>query len=839
MGHEAGTESAVAERGLSTADVARRVAEGATNNVPPRAGRGTWDIVRANVFTRINAIFAVLAVIVFSTGYLLDGLFAGLIVANSILGIVQELRAKRTLDRLAIVGQARPYVRRDGRTVPLAPTEIVLDDVIELGPGDQIVVDGDVLAADALEVDESLLTGEADPIVKGPGSEVLSGSFVASGSGLYRATKVGREAHAAQLEEEASRFTLVNSELRNGINTILKVITWLLVPAGLLSVYNQLSGRQTLPDALRGMVAALVPMVPEGLVLMTTIAFAVGVVRLGHRSCLVNELPAIEGLARVDVVCADKTGTLTENAMELAEVRALPLAASGGAPHPGAGPETADGGADPALAAQALSVLALSALARADPRPNASLRAIAEAFPDGPDWRAEETLPFSSARKYGGARFAGHGSWLLGAPDVLLPPRSPAREEAEDLGTRGLRVLLLARADRLAASSDAVGPGDDASGGLGPRGTVPLGVEPLALVVLAQKVRADARATLAYFAAQRVTVKVISGDNAASVGAVARQLGLPGADAPVDARTLPEDDGGRLASVVDERAVFGRVTPAQKRSMVGALQARGHTVAMTGDGVNDVLALKDADIGVAMGEGSPATRAVAQIVLLDNSFATLPHVVGEGRRVIGNIERVANLFLTKTVYSVLLALLVGVPGLIGLEPLPFPFLPRHVTITGWFTIGLPAFVLSLAPNHDRARPGFVGRVLRMAVPAGIVIAVASFTCYLLVRPSMADGAATQVQASTSALITLIAIALWVLAIVARPFEWWKVLLVGAMMAASFAMFALPVTQQLFELDPGNAGHTATALACAAAGIAVVELGWWVDGWLRRAKATRG
>ncbi|WP_336854693.1 HAD-IC family P-type ATPase [Sinomonas albida] len=850
MGHEVGTESAVAERGLNAADVAQRVAEGATNNVPPRAGRSTWDIVRANVFTRINAIFAVLAVIVFSTGYLLDGLFAGLIVANSILGIVQEVRAKRTLDRLAIVGQAKPYVRRDGRTVPLAPTEIVLDDVIELGPGDQIVVDGEVLAADALEVDESLLTGEADPIVKAPGSEVLSGSFVASGSGLYRATKVGREAHAAQLEEEASRFTLVDSELRNGINTILKVITWLLVPAGLLSVYNQLSGRQTLPDALRGMVAALVPMVPEGLVLMTTIAFAVGVVRLGRRSCLVNELPAIEGLARVDVVCADKTGTLTENAMELAEVRALPLAASGGAPHPGAGTETADGGGEPALAANALSALALSALAlsalaRADPRPNASLRAIAEAFPDDPRWRVEETLPFSSARKYGGARFAGHGSWLLGAPDVLLPAGSAARDEAEDLGTRGLRVLLLARAGRLAASVDAVGPADVESSSFGPRGTfppgitVPPGIEPLALVVLAQKVRADAPATLAYFAAQRVTVKVISGDNAASVGAVARQLGLPGADAPVDARTLPEDDGGRLARVVDERAVFGRVTPAQKRSMVGALQARGHTVAMTGDGVNDVLALKDADIGVAMGEGSQATRAVAQIVLLDNSFATLPHVVGEGRRVIGNIERVANLFLTKTVYSVLLALLVGVPGLIGLDPLPFPFLPRHVTITGWFTIGLPAFVLSLAPNHDRARPGFVGRVLRMAIPAGIVIAVASFACYLLVRPSVADGVATQVQASTSALITLIAIALWVLAIVARPFEWWKVLLVGAMMAASFAMFALPVTQQLFELDPGNAGHTATALACAAAGIAVVELGWWVDGWLRRIRATRG
>ena len=817
MGNEVGTASAVSMPGLSAEDVARRVAEGLTNDVPPRASRSAWDIVRTNVFTRINAIFAVLAVIVFSTGHFLDGLFAGLIVANSIVGIVQELRAKRTLDRLAIVGQAHPHVRRDGVTAALAPAEIVLDDVIELGPGDQVVVDGEVLTAGGLEVDESLLTGESDPVVKAPGSMVLSGSFVSSGSGLYRATKVGREAYAAQLEEEASRFTLVNSELRNGINTILKVITWLLIPAGILSVYNQLTGRQALPDALRGMVAALVPMVPEGLVLMTTIAFAVGVVRLGRRSCLVNELPAIEGLARVDVVCADKTGTLTENAMGVSEVRAAP-----GRPESGVD----DDGAGLALAAQALS-----ALAAADPRPNASMRAIAEAFPDSPGWRAEETLPFSSARKFGGAHFEGHGTWLLGAPDVLLGHGTPVREEAEELGARGLRVLLLARAERLPV------PNGSAAAGTGSAVVVPE-VQPAALVVLEQTVRDDAAPTLDYFAAQHVAVKVISGDNAASVGAVARQLELPGADAPVDARTLP-DNGEPLAEVVDSGTVFGRVSPGQKRAMVQALQSRGHTVAMTGDGVNDVLALKDADIGVAMGDGSPATRAVAQIVLLDNRFATLPHVVGEGRRVIGNIERVANLFLTKTVYSVLLALMVGVPGLIGLDPLPFPFLPRHVTITGWFTIGLPAFILSLAPNHDRARPGFVGRVLRMAIPAGIVIAVACFTSYLLVRSSTADGGPTQVQASTSALITLIAIALWVLAIVARPYEWWKIALVVVMMAASFAMFALPITRQLFELDPSHTGYTLTALACAAVGIVLVELAWWVDGWLRRSRAVRG
>ncbi|SEO97671.1 HAD-IC family P-type ATPase [Amycolatopsis saalfeldensis] len=770
-------------QGLSAAEVAERIAGGRTNDVPSRVSRGSWEIVRANVFTRINAIFGVLAVIIFSTGYLLDGLFAGLIVANSVVGIVQELRAKRTLDRLVIVGQVRPTVRRDGVSREVPPGELVVDDVVEVGAGDQIVVDGEVLAAEALEVDESLLTGESDPVVKHPGEEVMSGSFVVAGSGAYRATKVGRESYAVRLAEEAGQFTLVDSELRRGIDKILKVVTYVLVPAGALSIYNQLSGSQALPDALRGMVAALVPMVPEGLILLTSVAFAVGVVRLGGRQCLVNELPAIEGLARVDVVCADKTGTLTENAMRLAEVRPLG--------EPDVAPETV-----------------LAALAAADPRPNASLLAIAEASPPAPGWTAGSVTPFSSARKWSGASFGEHGDWVLGAPDVLLDAGSAERAEAERIGARGLRVLLLGRA--------------------GPAAGAPGGVTPVALVVLEQKIRDDARETLDYFAEQGVAVKVISGDNAVSVGAVARTLGLPGADTPVDARTLPEDPG-QLAGELEGAAVFGRVTPAQKRAMVAALQSRGHTVAMTGDGVNDVLALKDADVGVAMGAGSPATRSVAQIVLLDNAFATLPYVVGEGRRVIGNIERVASLFLTKTVYSVLLALIVGVPGLIGYDAVPYPFLPRHVTIVGWFTIGLPAFVLSLAPNNDRARGGFVGRVLRTAVPAGIVIGAASFTAYVLVH----SGATDQVQASTTALITVMALALWVLGVVARPYTWWKAGLVAAMVLISGLMFVVPLSRRLFLLDPGNGAYTLTALACAAAGIVLIELSRWIAGGLRR------
>jgi cation-transporting ATPase E len=764
--------------GLTTAEVRERIAAGQSNDVPARASRTVWEIVRANVFTRINAIFGVLFAIILVVGPLQDGLFGGLIVVNSAIGMIQELRAKRTLERLAIVGQARPRVRRDGATREIMPNEVVLDDVIELGPGDKIVVDGLVLAAEALEVDESLLTGESDPVVKHPGDQVLSGSFVVAGTGCYRATKVGREAYAAKLAEEASKFTLVNSELRNGINKILKFITYLLVPAGALTIYNQLAGDDALPDALRGMVAALVPMVPEGLILLTSIAFAVGVVRLGQRQCLVQELPAIEGLARVDTVCADKTGTLTENGMRLAEVRLL---------------STEDAKVNPVLAA----------LGAVDPRPNASLQAIIEAHSDSPQWTTTAIAPFSSARKWSGASFDGHGNWVLGAPDVLLPDGSDERNQAELMGAGGLRVLLLGRCEHSVDAEHAPGT-----------------VTPMALVVLEQKVRPDAKSTLDYFAEQDVTVKVISGDNAVSVGAVAASLDLPHATTPVDARNLPEEKES-LADAVEGGTVFGRVSPAQKRAMVGALQSRGHTVAMTGDGVNDVLALKDADIGVAMGAGSPATRAVAQIVLLDNKFATLPYVVAEGRRVIGNIERVSNLFLTKTVYSVLLALMIGLAGV------PYPFLPRHVSIIGWFTIGVPAFFLALAPNHERARTGFVARVMRMAIPAGAVIATATFVAYLLARGDSGPAELEKIQDSTTAWMTLTAIALWVLAIIARPYAWWKVGLLIGMIVLSALPLLIPFLRDFLALDPGDWNQNLIAISCAAAGIVVIEIVWWL------------
>ena len=778
--------------GLSDAEVAARVAAGKTNDVPSRASRSVADIIRANVFTRINAILGVLLAIVLATGSLINGLFGLLIIANSGIGIIQELRAKKTLDSLAIIGQAKPRVRRQSGTADLAPNAVVLDDIIELGPGDQIVVDGDVLEAAALEVDESLLTGEADAIAKGVGDPVMSGSFVVAGTGAYRATKVGREAYAARLAEEASKFTLVKSELRSGINKILQFITYLLVPTGLLIIYTQLFLTNVgWRESVLRMVGALVPMVPEGLVLMMSIAFAVGVVRLGRRQCLVQELPAIEGLARVDVVCADKTGTLTENGMRLSEVRALA----------GANSE------------QVGEVLA--ALVADDTRPNASIAAIAEAYPHPPEWTATAVAPFKSATKWSGASFREHGNWVIGAPDVLLDPVSPVAELAEEIGAQGLRVLLLGSATDSVDAADAPGR-----------------VTPVALVVLEQRVRPDARETLDYFASQNVSVKVISGDNAVSVSAVAGSLGLHGET--LDARELPTQ-AEALADTMAEYTTFGRVRPDQKRAMVHALQSRDHTVAMTGDGVNDVLALKDADIGVAMGSGSPASRAVAQIVLLDNKFATLPYVVGEGRRVIGNIERVSNLFLTKTVYSVLLALLVGLAGLIShwghTEPLLYPFQPIHVTIAAWFTIGIPAFVLSLAPNNERARTGFVRRVMTSALPSGAVVGITTFVSYLLAYPGRAGTDIEQTQASTAALITLLIGAVWVLAVVARPYQWWRIELVAFSAVGYLVIFAWPWAREKFMLDPSDVTTTTTAVLIGLLAAVLIEASWWIQGRL--------
>ncbi|MCX5141979.1 MULTISPECIES: HAD-IC family P-type ATPase [unclassified Streptomyces] len=774
-------------RGLTAAEVAERIARGEVNDVPVRSSRSVTEIVRANVFTRFNLIIGVLWVIMLFVAPIQDSLFGFVIIANTGIGIVQEWRAKKTLDSLAVIGEAKPTVRRDGVAAEISTSEIVLGDLVELGPGDKVVVDGAVAEADSLEIDESLLTGEADPVLKRAGDPVMSGSFVVAGGGAFTATKVGREAYAAQLAEEASRFTLVQSELRSGISTILKYVTWMMIPTAIGLIISQLVVKDNnFKDSIARTVGGIVPMIPEGLVLLTSVAFAIGVVRLGRKQCLVQELPAIEGLARVDVVCLDKTGTLTEGGMDVTEVRAL-------------------NGSDEAYLHRVLGALGAS-----DPRPNASLQAIIDAYPspDGQSWDVTQALPFSSARKYSGAAFDEGGgrssSWLLGAPDVLLPEADPTLTEIEQLNEQGLRVLLLARVRGELDAPD-----------------IAAGAAPGALIVLEQRLRPDAGETLAYFADQRVATKVISGDNAVSVGAVAAKLGLPGAEHTLDARKLPTDPDA-MATAMEENTVFGRVTPQQKREMVAALQSRGHTVAMTGDGVNDVLALKDADIGVSMGSGSEATRAVAQIVLLNNSFATLPSVVAEGRRVIGNITRVATLFLTKTVYSVLLAVLVVC------FQVEYPFLPRHLTLLSTLTIGIPAFFLALAPNKERAHPHFVRRVMRYAIPSGTIAAAATFVMYLIARHHYSGTGALDAETS-AATLTLFLVSMWVLAIIARPYTWWRICLVAAMGLAFLVVLVVPWLQDFFALKLVGTTMPWTAVGIAVVASVALEYTWRLVG----------
>jgi cation-transporting ATPase E len=732
--------------GLTREQVRDRAGRGLANVQPESPSRTTREIVRANVVTRFNILLSVLLVMILAVVQApRDALFGIVMVTNAAIGIIQELRAKATLDRLALLTAPRARVVREGTTHDVDIAEIVVDDIVELRSGDQLPVDGEVVASRSLEINESLLTGESDPVVKEIGDPALSGSFVVAGTGRYRATRVGRNAYAAELAREAKRFTLVRSELRDGIDWILAGVSWAVGPVIVLLVWTSLRADADVRQAIASAVAGAVGMVPQGLVLLTSIAFAVGVIRLGRRNVLVQELPAIEGLARVDVVCFDKTGTLTEGSLVVQQV--IPL-------H----------GGDPAAP--------LGALGAAEPDPNATLQSVIREFPAPDGWHAAAAVPFSSARKWSGASFDGRGTWLLGAPEILAPDDAMVASVAEEHASQGRRVLLLASSDvRLETER------------------IPRGLDPHTILVLGDRIRPDAAATLRYFAEQGVQAKVISGDHPDTVAAIAREVGVPGSQHVVDARTLPED-AESLASVVESGTVFGRVTPYQKRAMVGALQRSGHVVAMTGDGVNDVLALKDADIGIAIGSGSAASRSVAQLVLIDGAFDTLPGVVGEGRRVISNIERVANLFVTKTIYAIFIAVAVGLAGR------EFPFLPRDLTLVGSVTIGIPAFFLALAPTTERAQPGFVLRVMRFAVPTGVAAGLATFFAYEL---ALTEGV-TRAEARTTATLVLAALGLFALGMVARPIEGWKKGLLWAMASLLVFLLIFDPSQEFFELD---------------------------------------
>ena len=772
--------------GLSDAEVTARVAAGSTNATSVRTSRTLAQIVRGNVFTIFNGLLASLFALVVVTGRWQNGVFVVIVVANAVIGIVQEWRAKRTLDRLALLHAPRARVVRAGAEREVPMSGVVIDDLVRLVAGDQVPVDGIVRSSGGLAVDEALLTGESEPVARSSGEQVRSGSIVVAGHGLIQATAVGDDSYAARLATEARQFTRTFSELVAGTNRILRWITAGVLVVGPVVLWSQFRSPDNPDwrDALTGTVAALVGMIPEGLVLLTTLAFLLATVTLARRHTLVQELPAVEGLARVDVVCLDKTGTLTHGDMVFDRLVAL-----------------RDGG-DPATDPEVREALGL--LAGDDPH-NATAVALAAAFPVG-NGRLAGAVPFSSARKWSAVRTPGGVTWALGAPEMVLPAGdgAAARARADVLAAEGRRVLLLARTD------DGLGPADDDDPPLPDR------LIPVALVVLVERIRSDAAEVLRYFTDEGVALKVLSGDNPRTVGMVAATVGVPGvrgAGDAVDARELP-DDPDALADVMEAHSVFGRVSPHQKRAMVAALQRRGHVVAMTGDGVNDALALKDADIGVAMGNGSPATRAVAQLVLLDGRFAHLPEAVAEGRRVIANIERAANLFLVKNVYSLVMAL-ISVVTLMA-----YPLAPTQLTLISAVTVGIPGFFLALAPNRRRYVSGFLRRVLRFSLPVGLVTGLAAYAGYAAAR--WLDPASGIPGAQGTATLVVLVVALWTLVVLARPLTLWKVLLIAAMGAIAAAVAAVPALGPGFVLLDPTPLALAVGGGCGAVGAVLVE-----------------
>ena len=784
------------QTGLTNAEVADRVARGQVNALTERTSRSLGEIFKANVLTRFNAILGALFVLVMVTGSYADGLFGGVLVLNSAIGIVQEYLAKRKLDRLALLNSPTTRVVRNGEITDVPTSEVVLDDLIELRTGDEVPADGTLTSANGLELDESNLTGESDAVPHAAGEQIRSGTTVVSGSGRYNARAVGADAYVNRIAADARRFTRTRSEIQDSINTLLTYITWVIVVALPVALWSQWRtvGEQGWREVVLRSAAGVVGLVPEGLVLLTSVAFLLSAVQLTRQQVLVQQLPAVEGLARVDVVCVDKTGTLTVG--DIAFETLHPLA-----------------GHDPDE-----TRLALGALAD-DPNANGTLLAIGRTLAS-PGWTRTSTIAFNSTRKWSGATFADHGTCVLGAPEVLLhhlgaQGHDEIREQVTDLAASGRRVVMVAHSAQ--PLTDTALPGD---------------LTPAGLVTLTEQVRPDAKQTFAYFGEQGVAVKVISGDNPATVAAVAREVGLDVGE-PVDARTL-DDDPESLREVLRTSSVFGRVTPEQKRAFVRALQADGHVVAMTGDGVNDALALKDADIGVAMGNGAQATKAVAEIVLLDGRFSHLPRVLAEGRRVIANVERVANLFVAKNAMS-LVAILAAAIAL-----LPFPFLPRHLTLVSAVTIGIPAFFLALGPSTRRYVPGFLIRVLRFAVPVGGVAGLSVFAAYLIAnrnygvpgdeflkRCTVAPGQSTVPdlacwQTGTGATITLLVVFFAILIALARPLVAWKLALVGTLVAVAVLAFVLPAGREFFGFN-APAGLVWQSLAVGAVGAAVVEL----------------
>lgn len=659
--------------GLSQEQVRQRVHQGLHNGTGGIKTKTEGQIIRENVFTFFNILNFALALAVILVGSFRSTVFMGVILANIFIGSFQSIRAKRTLDKLSIVSAPKAVVLREGRQLEIPVEQVVLDDILVLSAGNQISSDALVVAGEC-EVNESLITGESDPILKHPGGSLLSGSFVVSGNVHAQVEHVGAENYAQKIAGDAKYMKKRNSEIMDSIDRIVKVVGFGVLPIGALLFWKQffLLG-DDLQTSVVSTTAAMVGMIPEGLVLLVSVCFAVSVVKLSARKTLVRDLYCVETLARVDTLCLDKTGTITEGTMQVDEL----------VPFPGVTEED--------MAAP------LSGLITNLNDSNPTFQAIQERFPQPSPWRASTLVPFSSARKWSGAFFPGRGAYIMGAGEFILKDGFDAiREQVEGYSQQGQRVLLLVHSDQDFDGQE-----------------LPENLELLGLILISDKIRREAPRTLRYFADQGVDLKVISGDNAVTVANIARKAGLQNADKYVDATTLETEEDIRRA--VQEYAVFGRVTPQQKLAFVKALKAQGHTVAMTGDGVNDVLALKEADCSIAMASGSDAARTVSSLVLLDSNFASMPIVVQEGRRSINNLQRSSTLFLAKTLYAAMIAVLFIFINY------TYPFQPVQQTLISTLTIGTPSFILALEPNKDRLKGTFILNVIRQSLPASLTM----------------------------------------------------------------------------------------------------------------------
>ena len=696
--------------GLTDEQVNARIAEGKVNADENPNTRTYKQIVRENTLTFFNFLNLVLLVLVLLVGSYKNAFFVCIIIINTLIGIAQEIRAKKTIDKLAILTARKSVVIREGQKWTVPTEELVLDDVVCLKTGDQVPADARILEG-SLEVNESLLTGESDNLPKNEGDELFSGSFVTSGEACCQIIHVGKDNYAAQITSEAKEFKRHNSELKNSLNAILKVISIIIVPLGALLFYKQyyIVG-DTFRDSVVSMVAGVLGMIPEGLVLLTSVALTLGALVLANKKTLVQELYCIETLARVDTLCLDKTGTITEGTMCVERVE--PYVSTGRVETAATESESAESTeaeeqvqTDSAFMEEIDVIMGNMMYVLKDQ--NATIDALRERFPAKQDMTLEHVIPFSSDRKYSGAVFEEKGTYLMGAAQFLFPENNEElTEKCQAYAEEGLRVLVLAHSSQNAEGTE-----------------LPEGLEPLALMLLTDVIREEAPDTLAFFDSQEVDLKVISGDDPVTVAAIARRAGLKNADSYVDATTLTTEE--ELQDAVAQYSVFGRVTPQQKKAMVQALQSQGHTVAMTGDGVNDVLALKEADCSIAMAQGSDAAKNIANVVLLDSNFASMPHIVNQGRRVVNNIRTAASMFLIKTMFSVMLSLLTIFFGN------AYPFEPIQMSLISACAVGIPTFLLAQENNYEKIDHTFLRHVFINAFPAAITITFCVFAVMLV------------------------------------------------------------------------------------------------------------